>query len=1462
MPQNSPSLAPRLMCFEGGNALSAFRAQALLPALQAISERITGVLARHVHWVMLEPGSPADTDKLAALLRYGDPAPAALATPGQRVLVMPRLGTVSPWASKATDIARNCGLLLHRVERVTEYALPLKTGLLGGAGKPLSLAELQACAALLHDRMTESVAFERDAARHLFDAQPAPAMVHVDLLGRGRTALAEANAEFGLALSDDEIDYLVEAFSSLGRNPSDVELMMFAQANSEHCRHKIFNADFTIDGQRQALSMFGMIRNTEQCSPQHSIVAYSDNSSVMAGGLVQRWLPQGFTNAPAYGPRDELVHVLMKVETHNHPTAISPFPGASTGAGGEIRDEGATGRGSKPKAGLTGFSVSNLHLPGLAEPWEGRPVGKPEHIASALQIMIDGPLGGAAFNNEFGRPSLAGYFRVFEQDVAGLRRGYHKPIMIAGGLGSISAGQAHKLAFGAGTLLVQLGGPGMRIGMGGGAASSMAAGSNTAALDFDSVQRGNPEIQRRAQEVINHCWALAEANPILAIHDVGAGGISNAFPELVDGAGKGAIFDLRQVPLEESGLAPKEIWCNESQERYTLAIHPDLLPLFEQMCARERCPFAIVGVATDAPVLVLADGPGGERIIDMPLQVLLGKPPKLHRDVRTLARTAPPLDLTGVKLDDVAFSVLRHPTVASKRFLISIGDRTVGGLSHRDPMVGPWQVPVADCAVTLADYAGLRGEAFAMGERTPLAALDAPASGRMAVGEVITNLLAAPIELSRVKLSANWMAACGEPGEDAALYATVKAVGMALCPALGIGIPVGKDSLSMRTKWTNAGGDLQQVIAPVSLIVTGFATLADVRGTLTPQLQPGDTSLILIDLGQGRMRMAGAMLAQVITNLLAAPIELSRVKLSANWMAACGEPGEDAALYATVKAVGMALCPALGIGIPVGKDSLSMRTKWTNAGGDLQQVIAPVSLIVTGFATLADVRGTLTPQLQPGDTSLILIDLGQGRMRMAGAMLAQVIGQFGDVVPDLDEPAMLKALVAAINQLRAAGHLLAYHDRSDGGLWATVCEMAFAGQLGVSLNVDLLVTEGDGISDSRAEVGDSKNWAGQVGARRDELTLKALFNEELGAVIQVPRAQRDAVMAVLRGHGLARHSHVIGQPNPRGVVEVWRDAKARFSAPLQALQQTWDAVSWRIARLRDNPACADSEHAAAGLPGDPGLHQQLSFDASVDVAAPYLNLARPKMAILREQGVNSQVEMSYAMALAGFETFDVHMSDLQAGRARLGQFQGLVACGGFSYGDTLGAGEGWARSILFNPVLAGQFSAFFSRPDTLALGVCNGCQMLAALSPIIPGTQAWPRFTRNKSEQFEARFSLVEVLSSPSAFFSGMAGSRLPIAVAHGEGFADFSQRGNAALVHPAMRFVDHHGAATEAYPANPNGSPGGLTAVTTADGRFTALMPHPERVFRNVQMSWCAADVAAPSPWQRMFGNARRWLG
>ena len=1324
--------ALHLMHFEGGNALSSFRAQALLAALQAACPRVTGVVARHVHWVAFDSQTDAASlDKLQGLLTYGDAFSAA--ETAERVVVMPRLGTVSPWASKATDIARNCGLVLHRVERVTEFFLTLKAGLLSAA-KPLNADERAAVAEVLHDRMTEHVAFDREAARHLFDGRDAEPLAHVDVLGAGRAALVQANGEFGLALSDDEIDYLVAAFTRLGRNPSDVELMMFAQANSEHCRHKIFNAQFTVDGVAQPLSLFGMIRHTEKTSPQHTIVAYDDNAAVMEGHTVQRWLPQGFTNAPAYGVRQETAHVLMKVETHNHPTAISPFPGASTGAGGEIRDEGATGRGAKPKAGLTGFSVSNLHLPGTNEPWEQKPVGKPEHIASPLQIMTEGPLGGAVFNNEFGRPNLGGYFRVFEQDVAGLRRGYHKPIMIAGGLGSISASQVKKLPFGAGTLLVQLGGPGMRIGMGGGAASSMAAGTNTAALDFDSVQRGNPEIERRAQEVINHCWSLGDTNPIVAIHDVGAGGISNAFPELVDGAGKGARFDLRKVPLEESGLAPKEIWCNESQERYVLAVNPDLMPLFTQMCERERCPFAVVGFTTDERQLILEDSPGADgktqRVIDMPMDVLLGKPPKMHRDVQRVARSEAPLNLTGVKLEQVALDVLRHPTVASKRFLVTIGDRTVGGLNHRDQMVGPWQVPVADCAVTLADYAGFAGEAMAMGERTPLAALSGPASGRMAVAEAVLNLLAAPIELSRVKLSANWMAACGEPGEDAALFDTVKAVGLELCPALGVGIPVGKDSLSMRTRW------------------------------------------------------------------------------------------------------------------------------------DGNQVTAPVSLIVTAFASIADVRGTLTPQLQPGDTTLVHIDLGQGKKRMAGSMLAQVLGQFGDEVPDLDDAQQLRSLVTAVNALRAQGRVLAYHDVSDGGLWATVCEMAFASHLGVSLNVDMLVTEGDGIADSRAEYGDSKNWATQVSERRNELTLKALFTEEPGVVIQVPTAVRNEVIATLREHGLSRHAHFVGKPNDRDVVEVWRDAKCQASFDLHTLHQQWDEVSWRIARQRDNPACADAEHAAAGVPADPGLHVQLSFDPAEDVAAPFIanaQRARPKMAILREQGVNSHVEMSYALAQAGFETFDVHMTDLQTGRARLDQFQGLVACGGFSYGDTLGAGEGWARSILFNPALAEQFAAFFNRKDTFGLGVCNGCQMFAALAPIIPGADAWPKFTRNKSEQFEARLSLVEVLESPSLFFTGMAGSRLPIAVAHGEGFADFSQRGNVAQVQRAMRFVDHSGAATEAYPFNPNGSPGGLTAVTTPDGRFTALMPHPERVFRNVQMSWTSGERSAQSPWMRMFRNARK---
>lgn len=1329
--------------FEGGNALSSFRAQQLLTDLVAIHPKITGIDARFVHLVATEAAVTAEqSQRLAALLTYGDPYEGS--GEGVALVVTPRMGTISPWASKATDIARNCGLDVFRVERITEYRISLKSGLLGGTPE-LSSEQLGQIAALLHDRMTESVFATRAEAEKLFTTLAAQPMEFVDVLGGGRAALEAANKQWGLALADDEIEYLVNAFNGLGRNPSDVELMMFAQANSEHCRHKIFNANFIIDGVAQDKSLFGMIRNTEAVSPQHTIVAYADNASIMEGHEVERFVAKfdakaDAASAPSYQKQKAVNHVLMKVETHNHPTAISPFPGASTGAGGEIRDEGATGRGSKPKAGLTGFTVSKL--------W-GSEVGKPEHIASPLQIMIEGPLGGAAFNNEFGRPNLTGYFREYEQQVGDITRGYHKPIMIAGGLGVIDADLTKKIAFPAGTLLIQLGGPGMRIGMGGGAASSMATGTNAAELDFDSVQRGNPEIERRAQEVINHCWAQGDKNPILAIHDVGAGGLSNAFPELTNDAGRGARFDLRKVKLEESGLAPKEIWSNESQERYVLAIAPESLDEFTAFCERERCPFAVIGVATEERDLILEDTAvesGDQKFpVNMPMNVLLGKPPKMTKDVATVQRELPAMDLTGLPLEKAVIEVLAHPTVASKRFLITIGDRAVGGLTHRDQMVGPWQVPVADVAVTLADYQGFKGEAMAMGERTPLAAINAPASGRMAVAEAITNMLAAPIELSKVKMSANWMAACGEPGEDAELYATVKAVGMELCPALNISIPVGKDSLSMRTQWTE-NGEVKKVTSPVSLIITGFAAIDDVRGTLTPQLN-------------------------------------------------------------------------------------------------------------------ADVD----------DSSLVLIDLGRGKMRMGGSIIGQVVNQAGNETPDLDDPKDLIALVDAVNQLRAQGKILAYHDKGDGGLLATVAEMAFAGHVGVALNVDMLITEGDGISDSRMDSGEGKNWGQQVAGRREEQTLRALFNEELGVVLQIRTEDRSEVMQVLREHGLIQCSHIIGKTRPvsspvdagKGELQVWRDAQKVFGASLSDLHQVWDAVSWKICQQRDNPVCADSEHAAAGEPSDPGMHVHLTFDPKEDVAAPFLNLqAKPRVAVLREQGVNSHVEMAYAFTEAGFEAVDVHMTDLQSGRAQLKDFAGVVACGGFSYGDTLGAGIGWARSITFNDRLSEQFQAFFGRGDTFGLGVCNGCQMFAELADIIPGAQDWPRFTQNQSNRFEARLSMVEVLESPSIFLQGMAGSRLPIAVAHGEGYANFKFRGNADQVLRAMRYVDNHGNATEQYPFNPNGSEGGLTAVTTADGRFTAMMPHPERVFRNIQMSWTSGDKSEFSPWMRVWRNARKWLG
>ncbi len=1329
--------------FEGGNALSSFRAQQLLTDLVAIHPKITGVSARFVHLVATEGAvAPALQERLSALLTYGDPYTGS--AEGLAFIVTPRLGTISPWASKATDIARNCGLNVFRVERMTEYRVDMKSGLLGG--KPeLSTEQTAQVAALLHDRMTESVFATRAEAEQLFNTLAAQPMEFVDVLGGGRAALETANKQWGLALAEDEIEYLVNAFSDLKRNPTDVELMMFAQANSEHCRHKIFNAKFTIDGVEQEKSLFGMIRNTEACSPQHTVVAYADNASIMEGHEVERFVAKfdakaDAVSAPSYQKQAATNHVLMKVETHNHPTAISPFPGASTGNGGEIRDEGATGRGSKPKAGLTGFTVSKL--------W-GSEVGKPEHIASPLQIMIEGPLGGAAFNNEFGRPNLTGYFREYELQVGDITRGYHKPIMIAGGLGVIDSELTKKIEFPAGTLLIQLGGPGMRIGMGGGAASSMASGTNAAELDFDSVQRGNPEIERRAQEVINHCWQQGAGNPILAIHDVGAGGISNAFPELTNDAGRGARFDLRAVKLEESGLSPKEIWSNESQERYVLAIAPESLQQFTAFCERERCPFAVIGTATEERQLVLEDTAvesGDQKFpVNMPMNVLLGKPPKVHKDVTSVERELPAMDLTGVPLEKAVIEVLAHPTVASKRFLITIGDRAVGGLTHRDQMVGPWQVPVADVAVTLADYKGFKGEAMAMGERTPLAAINAPASGRMAVAEAITNMLAAPIELSKVKMSANWMAACGEAGEDAALYATVKAVGMELCPALNISIPVGKDSLSMRTQWSE-NGQTKKVTSPVSLIITGFAAIDDVRSTLTPQLD-------------------------------------------------------------------------------------------------------------------AEVE----------DSTLVLIDLGRGKMRMGGSIIGQVLNQSGNEVPDLDEPKDLIAMVDAVNALRAKGLILAYHDRGDGGLLATAAEMAFAGHVGVALNVDMLITEGDGISDSRMDSGEGKNWGKQVSGRREDLTLRALFNEELGAVLQIRTQDRAEVLQVLREHGLIQCSHVIGKTRPasspvdagKGELQVWRDANKVFGATLSDLHQVWDAVSWKITQQRDNPVCADSEHAAAGEPTDPGMHVHLTFDPKENVAAPFINVAaKPRVAVLREQGVNSHVEMAYAFTEAGFDAVDVHMSDLQSGRAQLKDFAGVVACGGFSYGDTLGAGIGWARSITFNDRLSEQFQAFFGRTDTFGLGVCNGCQMFAELADIIPGAQDWPRFTQNQSNRFEARLSMVEVLESPSLFLQGMAGSRLPIAVAHGEGFANFQFRGNAEQVVKAMRYVDNHGQPTEQYPFNPNGSTGGLTAVTTADGRFTAMMPHPERVFRNVQMSWTSGDKSEFSPWMHVWRNARKWLG
>jgi phosphoribosylformylglycinamidine synthase len=1304
-----------ILKLRGADALSAFRLDKLSTGLRRLSSSLRAEGAEYWHFVEADGALGADERAvLERLLSYGAVAPERR---GDTLVVVPRIGTISPWSSKATDIARNCGLAaVLRIERGVAYFL-------SGADPSVR----GAAAALLHDRMTECVLDSIAASDALFHHVEPPPLQYVDVVGRGRAALEEADRSLGLALSADEIDYLVGLFVRLRRNPTDVELTMFAQANSEHCRHKIFNAEWILDGVRAPHTLFEMIRTTHAANPSGTIVAYSDNSAIIEGRTTRRF----FADADArYGYVEEPTEILMKVETHNHPTAIAPYPGAATGSGGEIRDEGATGRGAKPKAGLCGFSVSNLRIPGQVEVWE-RDFGRPSRIASALGIMLEGPIGAASFNNEFGRPNLAGYFRTFELASNGVVRGYHKPIMIAGGVGNIRACHALKAALPPGTLLIQLGGPGMLIGMGGGAASSMNAGANVADLDFDSVQRGNAEMQRRAQEVIDACWARGEANPILSIHDVGAGGLSNALPELAHSAGRGARIDLRATPSEERGMTPREVWSNEAQERYVLGIAPERLVEFRQLCERERCPFAVVGEATEGGRLVVTDPHFGNVAVDMDLESVLGKPPRMLRDVRRVAPALESLDVANIVLSDACRRVLRAPTVANKSFLVTIGDRSVGGLCARDQMVGPWQVPVADCAVTLLGFETNAGEAFAMGERSPLALISPEASGRMAVGEAITNIAAAPI------------------------------------------------------------------------------------------------------------------------------VALGRVKLSANWMAAAGFPGEDAALYDTVRAVALELCPKLGISIPVGKDSLSMQTTWSDEGAE-KAVIAPLSLIVSAFAPCEDARAVLTPQLhtEPGSSELILIDLGCGRNRLGGSILAQVYRQLGSEAPDLDDATRLKAFFATIQALNREGRILAYHDRSDGGLFATVCEMAFAGRTGVTVNLDVLAY------DPLAHDVEGNERRPELMQGRDlEGVLAALFAEELGAVIQVRSADRSAVIHALSSAGLT--AHVIGHPNARDEIRLIRNARPIFAETRAALQREWSAVSFRLQELRDNPVCAAEEFDRILDADDPGLSVRATFDPGEDnTALLRAGKTRPRIAILREQGVNGQIEMAAAFERAGFDARDVHMSDIIAGRVTLADFKGFAACGGFSYGDVLGAGEGWAKSILFNPRAREEFAAFFGRTDTFALGVCNGCQMMSNLHELIPGASDWPRFQRNRSEQFEARLVTVEIVESPSLFFRDMAGSRLPVVVAHGEGRAEFASADVRSRAIVALRFVDNRGAPTDVYPLNPNGAEGAVTGVTTSDGRFTILMPHPERVFRSVQMSWHPAGWGEDSPWMRMFRNARVWVG
>lgn len=1290
----------------GSPALSAFRITRLLALFAEKQLPVTDIYAEYMHFADLSaPLSDSEQGKLSSLLKYG-PSLTEHDPFGKLILVTPRPGTISPWSSKATDIAHNCGLTqVKRIERGIAYYVQ---------GDALTQAQWHEVIALLHDRMMETIFSSFEQADALFaHQQPAP-MKTIDIINGGREALATANTEMGLALADDEIDYLQAAFTGLKRNPTDVELYMFAQANSEHCRHKIFNADWVIDGEEQPKSLFKMIKNTFEKTPEHVLSAYKDNAAVMEGSLVGRFFPE--PEGRTYRYHQEDTHILMKVETHNHPTAISPWPGAATGSGGEIRDEGATGRGAKPKAGLVGFSVSNLRIPGFEQPWE-EDFGKPERIVNALDIMMEGPLGGAAFNNEFGRPALLGYFRTYEEKVNSHNgeelRGYHKPIMLAGGIGNIRADHVQKGEITVGAKLIVLGGPSMNIGLGGGAASSMASGQSDADLDFASVQRDNAEMERRCQEVIDRCWQLGDDNPILFIHDVGAGGLSNAMPELVSDGGRGGRFELRKILNDEPGMSPLEVWCNESQERYVMAVAPEKLAEFTAICERERAPFAVIGEATEERHLTLNDAHFDNQPIDMPLDVLLGKTPKMLRDVKTLKAEPDALDRTAINLNEAVKRVLHLPAVAEKTFLITIGDRTVTGMVARDQMVGPWQIPVADCAVTTASLDSYYGESMSIGERTPVALVDFAASARMAVGEALTNLACSYVQdLKRVKLSANWMAAAGHPGEDAGLYEAVKAVGEELCPALGLTIPVGKDSMSMKTRWQQ-NGEEREMTSPLSLVITAFGRVEDVRLTVTPELK-------------------------------------------------------------TVE-----------------------------------------------------------------DNALLLIDLGEGQNALGGSALAQVYRQLGNKAPDVHSPERLLGFFNTIQKLLSEQKLLAYHDRSDGGLFVTLAEMAFAGHCGINVDISSF----------------------------DEDTLAALFNEELGAVIQINGADREYVEACFAEAGLANCVHYLGSAIHDDIVIINSRDTVVYRESRSLLRQWWAETTWQMQRLRDNEVCADEEHSLKQDNQDPGLNAKLTYDIEDDIAAPFiLSGVRPKVAVLREQGVNSHVEMAAAFDRAGFDAVDVHMSDLLAGHVSLEQFQTLVACGGFSYGDVLGAGEGWAKSILFNNQVRDEFAAFFSRPDTLSLGVCNGCQMMSNLHELIPGAEFWPRFVRNRSERFEARFSLVEIATSPSLLLQDMAGSRMAIAVSHGEGqvetraAAHLQQLEDNGLV--AMRFVNNYGQVTEQYPANPNGSVNGITSVTSKDGRATIMMPHPERVFRTVSNSWHPETWGEDSPWMRIFRNARKQLG